>query len=167
MTDLLDTGILLGYFLICLVGLYKRDSKTFLFSLSLLVILGLQVWFATFAKHFEGLDNMWKFYGVMFLVDGLQLMYLSTNTSKESVHFIVSILIMCILSFLVMFESYYTVEETLLHLLYTITIPIIHLYMLARLIIGAGGSVKGIRNNSSTRSGTDNEISKNSFGGLS
>ena len=166
MADLLDAGILLGYFMFCLVGMYKRDGQTSLFSATLLGFLLLQVYFATWSDFFVGLDHMWKFYGFMFLVDGLQLMFLSTSTSKDSVHYIVGILIMCILSFLVMFQSYYTTEETILDMFYMITIPVIHLYMLARLFVGAGGSVKGIRNSSGTRSSANSETNKNSLGGL-
>ena len=164
---MLDTGILLGYFMMFLVGvLLKRGSNTASLSLAFLVILGVQAYFSTYSQSFEGIAEMWKYYCFMFLLDGLLFLYLSMKPSKELLPYLVAVCCMSFLSFVLMFEAYFTIETTFIYYLYEIAIPTIHTYLLACLILGVGGGVKGICNNNNTGGATDSKTSANSFGGV-
>ena len=164
---MLDTGILLGYFMMFLVGvLLKRGSNTASLSLAFLVILGVQAYFSTYSQSFEGIAEMWKYYCFMFLLDGLLFLYLSMKPSKETLPYLVAVCCMSFLSFVLMFEAYFTIETTFIYYLYEIAIPTIHTCLLACLILGVGGGVKGICNNNNTGGATNSKTSANSFGGV-
>ncbi len=162
-----DASLLIGYSIMLLVGwLFKRGSNTASLSLSLLVILGIQSYFSTYSAHYEGLTDMWKFYGVMFLLDTLLFLWISSKPNKEVLPYLVAICIMCFLTFISMFESYFTIETTFVYYLYEIAMPTIHTYLLALLVLGVGGGVKGICNNNNTGGTSDSKTSENSFGGV-
>ncbi len=164
--DAFDASLLIGYSIMVLVGwLIKRGSNTASLSFSLLVILGIQSYFSTYSVHYEGLTDMWKFYGVMFLLDTLLFLWISSKPSKEVLPYLVAICIMCFLTFISMFEAYFTIETTFVYYLYEIAMPTIHTYLLALLVLGVGG-VKGVYNNNDTGGTSNSKTSENSFGGI-
>jgi hypothetical protein len=164
--NLLDSTFLLGYSVMLLVGLVlRKGSNTALLSFSFLVVLGIQSYFSTYVQYFTGVEHMWKYYCVSFLIDGLLFLYLSSKPSKELLPYLTAVCIMCFLSFVLMFETYFTIETTFVYYLYKIAIPTIHTYLLACLALGVGG-VEGVCNNNNTGGASRSKTSKNSFGGI-
>ena len=161
------TSVLFGYFIIFLVSvLLKRGARLASLSIAFLIVFGIQNYFSTYSQSFEGIAEMWKYYCFMFLLDGLLFLYLSMKPSKELLPYLVAVCIMSFLSFVLMFEAYFTIETTFIYYLYEIAIPTIHTYLLACLILGVGGGVKGICNNNNTGGATNSKTSANSFGGV-
>ena len=161
-----NATLLLGYFLMFLVSLVaKRGFRIAFLSLALLVILGVQSYFSTYIANYESITEMWKYYGVMFLSDTLLFLVVSNKPSKELLPYLTTICLMCFLSFVAMFEAYFTIEVTFIYRLYEIAMPTLHLYLLALLILGVGG-VKGVYNDNYTRGTSNSKTGKNSFGGI-
>ena len=164
--NLFYASALLGYFIIFLVGVALKGCKiTTSLSLIFFIVFSAQTYFSTYSLLFESVTEMWKYYCVMFLLDGLLFLYLSIKPNKKVFPYLIAICCMSFLSFVLMFEAYFTIETTFIYYLYEIAIPTIHTYLLACLIIGVGG-VKGIRNNNNTGGASNSKTSENSFGGL-
>lgn len=165
--DLFYTSVLFGYSIIFLVSvLLKRGARLISLSMSFLMVFGIQSYFSTYSQMFENITEMWKYYCFMFLLDGLLFLYISTRVTRGMLPYLAAVCIMSFLSFVLMFESYFTIGTTFIYNLYEIAIPTIHTYLLACLILGVGGGVKGICNNNSTGGASNSKTSKNSFGSL-